>query len=361
MTIKSNHIKTLTIENFKSIQELSIDCKKVNVFVGKPNVGKSNILEAISLYAVPYLAYSRDPGLYTLVRMESFDDLIRFDSGKDSARVIFDFMDDEDIKHVSPEWAMLEFTANGIDSVIEISNYVADANTDSSMLTANVGLSSGQVKFDRDAQPNFSFDNKIECLVKPYSFIDLVSYDSDFKNFLLPLFGHNLLQVIATSEYTKTELKRLLSGYGLEMVLDKRRRTIEIQRRENDLVYKIPYSSIADTIRRYIFHLAAIKTNRDSVLLFEEPESHSFPPYIRQLAEEIATDESNQYFIATHSPYLLNTFIQEMQYEDLGIFVTWYEDYQTKARELSKEEVQQISEYGIDLFFNLDAFTNTHA
>ncbi|RLF84116.1 hypothetical protein DRN48_06315, partial [Thermococci archaeon] len=42
-------IKTLTIKNFKSIKSLKLDCKRVNVFIGKPNVGKSNILEAIGI------------------------------------------------------------------------------------------------------------------------------------------------------------------------------------------------------------------------------------------------------------------------------------------------------------------------
>ena len=40
-------IKRVTVENFKSIEYLEIDCKRVNVFIGEPNSGKSNILEAI--------------------------------------------------------------------------------------------------------------------------------------------------------------------------------------------------------------------------------------------------------------------------------------------------------------------------
>ncbi len=44
-----NFIKNLEIKNFKSIKHLSLDCKRVNVFIGKPNVGKSNILEALGL------------------------------------------------------------------------------------------------------------------------------------------------------------------------------------------------------------------------------------------------------------------------------------------------------------------------
>ncbi|MCK5136502.1 MAG: AAA family ATPase [Bacteroidales bacterium] len=42
-------INDLTIRNFKSIKDLSISCKKLNVFIGEPNGGKSNIIEALSL------------------------------------------------------------------------------------------------------------------------------------------------------------------------------------------------------------------------------------------------------------------------------------------------------------------------
>src|SRR5258706_10689539 len=40
-------IKDLSIECFKSIRALSIPCRKVNVFIGPPDTGKTNILEAL--------------------------------------------------------------------------------------------------------------------------------------------------------------------------------------------------------------------------------------------------------------------------------------------------------------------------
>ena len=42
-------IKRLSIKNFKSIKDLEIECKKINLFIGEPNTGKSNILEALGL------------------------------------------------------------------------------------------------------------------------------------------------------------------------------------------------------------------------------------------------------------------------------------------------------------------------
>jgi len=50
-----NQIKNIEIKNFKSIRHQTIDdCKRINVFIGYPNVGKSNILEGLSL--ISYLS-----------------------------------------------------------------------------------------------------------------------------------------------------------------------------------------------------------------------------------------------------------------------------------------------------------------
>src|SRR5205814_1195036 len=45
-------ISNLVIQNFKSIKNLQLHCKRINLFIGEPNVGKSNILEALSLFAL---------------------------------------------------------------------------------------------------------------------------------------------------------------------------------------------------------------------------------------------------------------------------------------------------------------------
>lgn len=47
-------IKNLEVKNFKSLKHLKLDCKKVNLFIGKPNTGKSNILESVGIFSFPY-------------------------------------------------------------------------------------------------------------------------------------------------------------------------------------------------------------------------------------------------------------------------------------------------------------------
>ena len=70
-------IKELSIKHFKSIKSMSMDCKRINVFIGKPNVGKSNILEAISLLGSEY-SQENETFLSDLIRFDSLPELFHW-------------------------------------------------------------------------------------------------------------------------------------------------------------------------------------------------------------------------------------------------------------------------------------------
>lgn len=67
-----NFVKTVTIRNFKSVKTVTLsDCRRINVLIGRPNVGKSNILEALALFDVPYMVNTSGKSLKNLVRIEN--------------------------------------------------------------------------------------------------------------------------------------------------------------------------------------------------------------------------------------------------------------------------------------------------
>lgn len=79
---KSVHtnIKSVSIKNFKSVKSITLsDCRRINVLIGRPNVGKSNLLEALALFDVPYMVNTSNKSLRNLVRIENTADL--FHSG----------------------------------------------------------------------------------------------------------------------------------------------------------------------------------------------------------------------------------------------------------------------------------------
>ena len=63
-----NFIHHIDIKNFKSIKDCEIpNCKRINLFIGRPNVGKSNIIEALSLFSIPYLKENYSKKLSNLI------------------------------------------------------------------------------------------------------------------------------------------------------------------------------------------------------------------------------------------------------------------------------------------------------
>lgn len=142
--------------------------------------------------------------------------------------------------------------------------------------------------------------------------------------------------------------------YELQVVMKPHERTFSIQKQAGGVVVELPYALQSDTLRRIIFYTVAMASNKDSVLVFEEPESNAFPYYTKHLGERIALDQTNQFFIATHNPYLLSAVIEKAPKEDIRIFVTYFKDYQTKVKPLASDQVSELME--ADPFFNLDQF-----
>lgn len=81
--------------------------------------------------------------------------------------------------------------------------------------------------------------------------------------------------------------------------------------RENGLdMFLVPFNSLADSLQRLIFYKAAIESNTGKVICFEEPEAHTFPPYISNVVNDIISSDSNQFFITTHSPYVMSSLLE---------------------------------------------------
>jgi hypothetical protein len=112
-----------------------------------------------------------------------------------------------------------------------------------------------------------------------------------------------------------------------QWVSDEEQNVFLTQKQIKNTIYKYPFNSIADTLQRMIFYTTAIETNKE-----------------------------NQYFISTHSPYLLSNLIESTELDELNIFLTYYDKYETKVKALSSDEIQSLVEKDIDIFFNMDRF-----
>lgn len=328
---KSAHIniKSVSIKNFKSIKSVALsDCRRINVLIGRPNVGKSNILEALALFDVPYLAISSNRSLRQLVRIENTADL--FHNGVSSAPVEVQAGDDSLI--------VSRTVNNGVSVDIAVHGEVYPYAFPSTLTLSS--KKKGPTVLPR-----------IIAYFFPTHFVP----ESMNVGFLLPPSGANLMETVAKLPHLKASLAELFHGYGLKMMFDTGSGQIKAMRENGLDMFLVPFGSLADSLQRLIFYKSAINSNHGKVICFEEPEAHTFPPYISNVVNDIIASDSNQFFITTHSPYVIGSLLESAG-DDLAVYVVDMKDNETVVTRLSDKQLQHAYDNGMDMFYNIEAY-----
>lgn len=347
----SNHIDHIEITNFKSIRHMKIDgCKRINVFIGYPNVGKSNILEALGMFTLPYLKIAGSKKLSDFIRLKNLPGLFY---GTDTTTPV-------QVKINEDELIFSGIYDRSAFYPLECEYLYKGDNSDTAIKSP---LLKPKMFFDDDL--NVKFENlpnkiggfgKFEILKYHFNIDKLKPKKTSFST-LIPPFGNNLYNVIAENDELRNFVKEEFEKIGGEYIYDTEDNVGKILKENNGKIFTLPISSIADTLQRLIFYMAAIVSNKNSVLLFEEPEAHMFPPYISKLSGDIIFDKQNdnQYFINTHSPFVIGEFLEDAR-EDLSVYLVDYKDNETIIKKLSGEELHEVYQYGVDLFFNIQSY-----
>ena len=175
---------------------------------------------------------------------------------------------------------------------------------------------------------------------------------------LLPPFGNNLYEIINRNKELKEFIHQEFAKVSSEYAYDTELFLGKVLKENNGNKFILPMTSMADTLQRLIFYLAAIASNKNAVLVFGEPESYLFTPYISQLTYDIINDENNnQYFICTHNPFVLSDFMEKKSIKDeLSIYAVGIHNGATTIKRITDDEMTEIYQYGIDLFFNLEDY-----
>jgi AAA15 family ATPase/GTPase len=322
-------INKLSIKNFKSIKELDIDCARVNLFIGEPNTGKSNILEALGVLV--WSISDIDLPLSDFIRFEYIDNLF-YDNLINQAFEIA-FADSENDK----------VAIKGMfDSNEDMFSFIYDSDSTFRYIN-HLGITSK----DRYGRTSNAILNSIRF----YKYKEQTRFTSKFPAWLLPPNGSNLVSLLIGNKKARETASNLFKDFDFKMMFREHADTLEQAKLIDDDIYSYPYIAISDTLKRMLFYNAAIDSNENSTLVFEEPEVHAFPLYIKELGEKIAFDETNQYFIVTHNPYLFLSIAEKTPKKDLNVFATYMKDYQTKVKRASSEQVSMLMDY--DPFANL--------
>ncbi len=173
-------------------------------------------------------------------------------------------------------------------------------------------------------------------------------------------FGNNLLEVIKYNPDFREFIGKLIAEFGSEFNIDSVSHTLTIQKKISPgIVYNMKYEALADTLRRIIFYIAAIRHGEGAVITLEEPATHSFPKFVSLLADQIIEKTDKQFFIATHNPYLLSNLIENTTATDRSIFICGFDKEKgTYVNRLSDTDLSELLDYGVDIFFNINRYLN---
>lgn len=318
-------ISKLNIKNFKSIKELELDCRRVNLFIGEPNTGKSNILESLGMMSMIH-------GKTGTNQENSIKDYVR---GENMTNLYYNNIVDDDPITVNMESSLGNdiLTLTYINSEYEI--ICSDVTNNKKLIEAYVTRD-----FRNNRNPQYSHPQVSP--IRFYKYKERLTYPSKEIDFLNPPDGNNFVQLVQNRKNIKDFVLDLFSKYGYKYQGFDDMKKIYFNIDFKGELIPLPFQSLSDTLLRLIFYYTAIELSNEAVLVFEEPDEKMFPYYTQQLAEKVGKNNTNQFFMATHNPYFLYTLMEKTPKDELAIFVTYYTAYQTHTYKLTNDEISEF-------------------
>jgi hypothetical protein len=235
-----NFIKNILIDNFKSIYHCQLeDCNRINLLIGEANSGKSNLLETLSLFSLPFLrenAFKKVPGFISLKYLTQ---LFYNDDLKSPITVI-----------TNREKCEIQYQqGNGL------------------FLNIQSGEGGGAYTIDNKLNLRLGRNPQYYPSIRKYSFLADITFRKESPPYCLtPPHGDNLLDVLRVYRQLKDDISGLLDTYKLPLVIDGSMDLKIMQSRkqtgtEIPEIFLVSYSSMAESIQRIIFYKAAIKSN----------------------------------------------------------------------------------------------------
>lgn len=401
-------MKKVIIKNVGPLLDVDIDLAKVNVIIGPQSSGKSCVLK-ISCYCTWVekkieLAQSADVFMQDdffiqeLTRFHKLKGYFRKDSyiAYESDFMMFSY--DAELNKFSFEWKegrweykrpkvsyipaernMVAAIPNWFDVKLyddNIQSFMADWDRARKEQTDQLDILNLGVAYKYDAKAN-----KDTVRVDDETTLELTNTSSGLQS-LIPLYVHlnylgnirrNKMEAQSFSniqvgeKFLQTMYDELFKKKGKvnatqlgTNVTDDGKRTIS----SSITVAAIgPYllhfenKEYADECRR-IFERYA---NTDhSELFIEEPENNLFPPtqarLVNWLLNLVKGENASTLFVATHSPYMMTAFL-ERELPDFRLFFEKKEGNRSSVVTASAEEIQEIYDDGIDVFYNIESYT----
>lgn len=348
-------MKHLVIRNLGPLKEANIELKRINVIIGSQSSGKSCVLKTACYctWVEKRIELTQTADFFAkdgnfLKELERFhklkgyikkntfisyeSDFMSFSFDNATNTFKFDWKEgrwnykrskvtyfpaERNLVAAIPNWFQVKFADDNI------RDFMADWETARQATTSDLSVLNLGVLYHYDTSTK---SDKVQ--VADGVTLDFTNTSSGLQS-VIPLFVH-------LNHITKIKHDRIESFANLQ---------------ENSiLLSKLDEEDKKEVYSNYVH------THHCDIFL-EEPEANLFPPTQSNLVEWLLSltkcERPNNLFVATHSPYILNAFL-EKQDDDINLFFTNYQEGQVLVRTATGDNMQEIYDYGVDAFFNIE-------
>lgn len=396
-------MRHLIIRNIGPVKKAEIELKQISVIIGPQSLGKSTILKVASYctwvekkielqqnqlifegekFVQPlktfhkmgdyfnensYISYESDYMKFSYNHKEKAFSFEWKEARWDYKRAKISYIPSErNLVAVIPNWFEISLEQNNIRSFMTEWETARRATTSLlDVLHLNVSY-----RYDPDLKKDM-------VKIQDGSTMNITDISSGLQS-LIPLYVHlNYLNSTLTQsgnpskiagDWVNEELQRII--YEDLFVNKGRTEAVETDSTTNEQGhnYKIPlvYGRIIGE-QRFLFSHASDVEDFEKILnryqltdhcdiFLEEPENNLFPPtqagLTRWLMDMANGEHTNSFFIATHSPYVLGELLRNRT--PMGLFFIYEKDGATIVSTATEEDMQNIYDYGVDAFFNIE-------
>ncbi len=388
-------MKHLVIRNLGPLKEADIELERINVIIGPQSSGKSCVLKTACYCAwvekrieLTQTADFFAKGNNFLNELERFhklkgyikddtfisyeSDYMMFSYDNATKTFLFNWKNDRwkyrrskvtyipaerNLVAAIPNWFEVKFADDNI------RDFMADWETARQSTTHNLPVLNLGVLYHYDANTKSDKVQTADGVT-----LDFTNTSSGLQS-LIPMFVHlNYLSVVqvgksdnssVTGNKEKIDLTKLVYDYfsplfGEKVIEDIGGKRSSVVLEINGKAYSMQRSDIKkmdDIISQYIV------TDHCDIFL-EEPEANLFPPTQSSVVEWLLAmttgEQSNNLFVATHSPYILNSFLEKKNIP-MTLLYTRMSEGQMVIRTATEEDIQGIYDFGVDAFFNIES------
>jgi len=336
-------IQNLSIKHYKSIKELSLSPKRVNLFIGAHNTGKSNILEALTWLSVNGL---QDNVFTQLFKVDNAGGYFHDFDKRNTIEVVTDLLSLK-LRFVKNDYGV---PLKKLEGILYKNNKLIEGLDDWNVV--GDGISAFELNMNNNSI-NYHWDDVLSP-VKVYLYKKVRRWGEEWLPYLNPPFGENMLHMLQTNEACRQIIGDILRSIGYQLPVHPVSNDILVAKETNEGFTIQSFFTLSDSIQRYIFMLLAVTSNSNSILVFDEQWNNLYPPLVKDIGERIATDTSNQYFLATHNPYLLDAILTKTPRQELAVYITFLQDGTTQVAPCNEIIKENLIRMGSDSFFHLE-------